>query len=228
MSRPAPFRNLTMHSSQLTLQVHSNAAISTALQQHDGVATKLTPTSPRSSNPSPQTAGFPGESEADEDRHQPPTTGSRAWQDYHFEAAEKANTLRVRALDPNDVMSCLEPGESEKQAPFAARVEYPQMPCLGLDNMATLSPLQIQFLVASSCFHVPNRTYLDRFAHAYFDYVHPLLPFFPEAEFWKRYHTATVRPQGDDSMLSLFFLQALLFVTCGVSIICRNDFRMCG
>lgn len=94
-------------------------------------------------------------------------------------------------------------------------VFYTYYPFITLDNLSSCSPHDVQFLEAEGCFHLPTRPIMDQIVRQYFLHVHPLLPILNEGDFWEMYHT---KPSGASSNISLLVLQAVMFVSCNVSV----------
>ncbi|KAG5655217.1 hypothetical protein KAF25_001970, partial [Fusarium avenaceum] len=67
-----------------------------------------------------------------------------------------------------------------------------------------------KLLEQRGCLHVPAQGILEEFMQNYFLYFHPLVPLLDEKLFWESYNG-----QSDtDGYISLFVLQAMLFVSC--------------
>ncbi|KAL2828811.1 hypothetical protein BJY01DRAFT_255256 [Aspergillus pseudoustus] len=92
-------------------------------------------------------------------------------------------------------------------------VFYSFHPFLKLPGLIDIPPEDTQYLNLKGCFQVPSGATLDEFVRTYFLYVHPCLPIINEAEFWQiYYHQST--PGTDESGISLFTFQAMLFASC--------------
>jgi hypothetical protein len=89
---------------------------------------------------------------------------------------------------------------------------------LSVGNLQILLSGDIDYLELQGCFLIPRREILDDFIDHYFLHVHPLLPLFNEADFWKMY---CHRGSGDStgSKISLLVFQAVMFASCNVSIV---------
>ncbi|KAI5458827.1 fungal-specific transcription factor domain-containing protein [Mariannaea sp. PMI_226] len=79
--------------------------------------------------------------------------------------------------------------------------------------MYELPPQDVSFLEQRGCFHLPARPALDEFLRQYFIYSHPILPLLNESKFWRMYSTQH-RRAAPQNKISLFVLQAILFVSC--------------
>ena len=88
---------------------------------------------------------------------------------------------------------------------------------LSVGNLQIILSGDIDYLELQGCFLVPRREILDDFVEHYFLHVHPLLPLFNEADFWKMYDQ---RGAGDPSSpkISLLVFQALMFASCNVCV----------
>lgn len=89
---------------------------------------------------------------------------------------------------------------------------------LSVGNLQILLSGDIDYLELQGCFLIPRREILDDFIDHYFLHVHPLLPLFNEADFWKMY---SHRGSGDSTgpKISLLVFQAVMFASCNVSIV---------
>lgn len=89
-------------------------------------------------------------------------------------------------------------------------------PFIQADTLGRLSSNDISFLEQRGCFHLPARSALEEFVREYFSHVHPILPVLNEASFWRV--TSSRYPLcREQHGMSLFLLQAILFISCPVS-----------
>lgn len=95
-------------------------------------------------------------------------------------------------------------------------VFYTYYPFITLDNLSTCSPHDVEFLEAEGCFHLPTRQIMDQIVRQYFLHVHPLLPILNEGDFWDMYHS---KASGTSATISLLVMQAVMFVSCNVSVV---------
>jgi hypothetical protein len=82
-------------------------------------------------------------------------------------------------------------------------------------DMSGLEPDDIHYLESRGCLGVPTPDVLDDFIREYFLHVHPGLPLLDEAKFWAIY--SDNKEPCDESTVSLFVFQAMLFTSCSVS-----------
>jgi hypothetical protein len=76
-----------------------------------------------------------------------------------------------------------------------------------------LQPSDVEVLDAHGCFHVPGGHFMDIWIRHYFLYVHPCLPLFDEARFWKMYR----HPEEFEDHFSLLLFQSMIFSATSVS-----------
>jgi hypothetical protein len=104
-------------------------------------------------------------------------------------------------------------------------VVYTNYSFLGLGNITSLSPVDLNFLESQACLRVPTREILDEFVQQYFRHVHPFLPILHEGDFWRLYCPPTVDGLGvivspQPVTISLLLLQAMLVTSCNVRNLC--------
>lgn len=58
---------------------------------------------------------------------------------------------------------------------------------------------------------------MDQIVRQYFLHVHPLLPILNEGDFWEMYYN---KRSGESMSMSLLVFQAMMFVSCNVSVAC--------
>ncbi|KAL4959275.1 Zn(II)2Cys6 transcription factor [Aspergillus stella-maris] len=116
--------------------------------------------------------------------------------------------------------------EGGKQFPWGTPLPQPMSPgtisdvfythhtFLKLPGLSDLPREDYQYLNSKGCFRVPGGAVLDEFVRSYFMYVHPSTPVMNEATFWRMYYGKTSAHQGEDSKISLFVFQAMLFASC--------------
>lgn len=85
------------------------------------------------------------------------------------------------------------------------------------DNFWSLEPQALSILERSWCLHVPVKPVLDQFVRQYFMRIHPVLPLLNEVEF-RNVYDGKASPQSNATHISLFLLQAILFLACPVSV----------
>lgn len=89
---------------------------------------------------------------------------------------------------------------------------------IGVDVLNLSSSDKASSLEDEGCFHLPSKTIMDEFMKQYFLYVHPFIPLIDEGDFWNVYQSqenANSTTRGD---YSLFVIQAMLFMSCPVSL----------
>lgn len=101
---------------------------------------------------------------------------------------------------------------ADRDGPF---VLFSCYPFIEADSLRYLSPKDVSFLFQRGCFHLPARTAFEEFIKEYFCHVHPILPLLNEADFWNKTLYRPGSPSEEQS-LSLFLLQAILFISCPV------------
>lgn len=104
---------------------------------------------------------------------------------------------------------------------FGFSIPFTSLPCLELDSLFRLPPDDVRFLETKGCLHIPRRQPLDELVRHYFLHVHPFLPVINEADFWKAYNQN--HKSDCQSSTSLFIFQAMLSVSCVVSIVALSS-----
>lgn len=104
-------------------------------------------------------------------------------------------------------------------------VVYTYYPFVALENLHNCSQHDTEFLEAEGCFHLPTRKIMDQIVREYFLHVHPLLPILNEGDFWRMYHN---KLSNGSSTMSLLVLQAMMFVSCNVSVLTPAPSRVPG
>jgi hypothetical protein len=82
-------------------------------------------------------------------------------------------------------------------------------------NITDLSVSSIAHLEYTKALYLPSQLHLDEFVQKYFYFIHPFLPVIDEGWFWERY----VGYVEQGTSLSLFILQAMLFMAAGVCLV---------
>ncbi|KAH8896922.1 hypothetical protein GQ53DRAFT_713747 [Thozetella sp. PMI_491] len=88
---------------------------------------------------------------------------------------------------------------------------HPQIDPSPLWNLPSTS---MAILEQQGCLHVPEKSVLREFIGKYFQYVHPILPVLMEHELQTVCTIGSMTPLTMNSHVSLYILQAMLFISC--------------
>ncbi|KAF4950235.1 hypothetical protein FGADI_8323 [Fusarium gaditjirri] len=106
---------------------------------------------------------------------------------------------------------------------FGVYVPYSSPPFLTQDNIGNLDSTEINFLEMQGCLRIPSQSKLQEFLRQYFLHVHPLLPILEES-IYSKFFESDMSASSNETKLSLFTLQSILFVSCGVRILSTASF----
>ncbi|KAH8703056.1 hypothetical protein BGW36DRAFT_82243 [Talaromyces proteolyticus] len=93
---------------------------------------------------------------------------------------------------------------------------YSKYPFAKLDGLEHLSMKDRALLELQGCFYLPAQPQFDDFLVHYFRHIHPYLPMLDETNFWQIYSDVGSGTQRENSTISLFVLQAMLFAAAGI------------
>ncbi|KAL6232000.1 hypothetical protein BDW75DRAFT_243429 [Aspergillus navahoensis] len=103
--------------------------------------------------------------------------------------------------------------EPTETGPAAGDINFSVYRFLCTEFLLELPQDDLKYLEEQTCLRVPRRELLNEMLIQYFRHIHPLLPLFDEAQFWAMYHPVKYsRMEGSGDQISLFVLQAMLFV----------------
>lgn len=94
-------------------------------------------------------------------------------------------------------------------------VNYTHYSFLEAVSVSYIERQDMQFLEQCGCFSIPTKPLLDELVQEYFMHVHAHLPLLKEDDFWAIY-TNSEEAIPQKRRMSLFVLQAMLFVACSV------------
>jgi hypothetical protein len=97
-----------------------------------------------------------------------------------------------------------------------AHLIFTHYPFLDPRPLRRLGKTDIAFLEQRGCFRLPSPLEIEEFFKEYFLHVHPILPILDEARFWAIF-TFKHQKDTESTRLSLFILQAVMFLSCSVS-----------
>jgi hypothetical protein len=104
----------------------------------------------------------------------------------------------------------------ENSAITKTHVSFSYYRFIDSDGVVNLSAEDFNFLDRKHCFRMPTRSLLNELVKHYFLFVHPHLPIINEGAFWEVYTARSIYP-AQRSRVSLFVVQAMMFVSCSVS-----------
>ncbi|KAJ3562680.1 hypothetical protein NPX13_g8475 [Xylaria arbuscula] len=163
--------------------------------------------------------GFGGNTQADTQQEQQPSTGFNAHQQSFnrplnptppFNGTSSIPMQSFDSIGNSDVPFLV----GQQQVVISADITYSYYPFISIGNLHNVMPQDVNYLDSQGCLRIPTRAILDEFMQQYFLHVHPLLPFLNEGDFWNLYCQQEGR--GPNAKMSLLVFQAMMFSCCNL------------